>query len=113
MSDALDKAEAAAREAATDTDVLRIVAAVLATQQAEQQQVAASAVQQPIKAHPWGSYAAAGCFGLLVLTLVVVLVMFVVFGLTILAAVLALVVVALTICVLVLRGMWRDYQKGR
>ncbi|MVO87910.1 hypothetical protein GPA10_24915 [Streptomyces sp. p1417] len=112
MSEALDKAEAAAREAAQDTDVLRIVAAVLATQQAAQQQDPAPAAQQPIKAHPWGTYAAAGCFGLLALVLVVVLVMFVVFGLTILAAVLGLVVVALTICVLVLRGMWRDYQKG-
>ena len=33
MSDALDKAEAAAREAAGNTDVVRIVAAVLAAQQ--------------------------------------------------------------------------------
>lgn len=68
---------------------------------------------QPIKAHPWGAYVAGGCLGLLALTLVVVLVMFVVFGLTILAAVLGLVVVALTICVLVLRGMWRDSQRSR
>ncbi|MFH8797073.1 hypothetical protein [Streptomyces sp. NPDC017941] len=113
MSDALDKAEAAAREAAADTDVLKIVAAVLATQQAAQQQVSAPAAPRPIEARPWGAYLAGGCLGLLALTIVVVLVMFVVFGLTILVAVLGLVVVALTICVLVLRGMWRDYQKGR
>jgi hypothetical protein len=68
---------------------------------------------QPIVARPWGAYVAGGCLGVLALSLVVVLVMFVVFGLTILAAVLALVVVVLTICVLVLRGMWRDHQKGR
>lgn len=67
---------------------------------------------QPIVARPWGAYVAGGCLGLLALTVVVVLVMFVVFGFAILAAVLGLVVVALTICVLVLRGMWRDYQKG-
>ncbi|WP_125513764.1 hypothetical protein [Streptomyces sp. WAC 01529] len=66
-----------------------------------------------LKAHPWGAYAAAGCFGLLALIVIVVLVMFVVFGFAILAAVLGLVVVCLTICVLVLRGMWRDHQKGR
>ncbi|MET7775347.1 hypothetical protein ABZU94_14010 [Streptomyces mirabilis] len=67
---------------------------------------------QPIKAHPWGAYAAAGCFGLIALTLVVVLVMFVVFGFAILAAVLGLVVVALTICVLVLKSMWTTSRKG-
>jgi hypothetical protein len=68
---------------------------------------------QPIRVHPWGAYVAGGCLGLLVLTVVVVLVAFLVFGFAILAAVLGLVVVALTICVLVSRGMWRDYQRGR
>ena len=72
---------------------------------------APAAPLQPIKAHPWGAYVAGGCLGLLALTLVVVLVMFVVFGFAILAAVLALVVVALTICVLVLRGMWTSSRK--
>lgn len=68
---------------------------------------------QPIKQHPWGAYIAGGCLGVLALTVLVVAVAFVVFGFAILAAVLALVVVALTICLLVLRGMWRDYQKKR
>lgn len=68
---------------------------------------------QPIKAHPWGAYLAGGCLGLLALTVVVVLVMFVVFGLTILATVLALTVVCLTICVLVLRDMWTTSRKER
>ncbi|MFG2473560.1 hypothetical protein [Streptomyces fagopyri] len=72
----------------------------------------ASTPLQPIKAHPWGAYAAAGCFGLLALTLVVVLVMFLVFGFAILAAVLGLVAVALTICVLVLKSMWTQSRKG-
>ncbi|WP_406345518.1 hypothetical protein [Streptomyces sp. NBC_00648] len=66
----------------------------------------------PIKAHPWGAYAAGGCFGLLALTLIVVLVVFLVFGFAILAAVLGLVAVALTICVLVLKSMWTDLRKG-
>lgn len=68
---------------------------------------------QPIKAHPWGAYAAGGCFGLLALTLIVVLVVFLVFGFAILAAVLGLVAVALTICVLVLKSMWTDLRKDR
>ncbi|MEV5611517.1 hypothetical protein [Streptomyces sp. NPDC052225] len=68
---------------------------------------------EDIKAHPWGAYAAAGCFGLLALTVVVVLVLFVAFGLTILATGLALAMVCLTICTLVLRSMWRDYQRGK
>lgn len=72
----------------------------------------APAPLQPIKAHPWGAYVAGGCLGLLALTVVVVLVAFLVFGFAILAAVLGLVVVALTICVLVLRGMWRDTQRS-
>ncbi|WP_326786443.1 hypothetical protein [Streptomyces sp. NBC_00151] len=68
---------------------------------------------QPIKVHPWGAYLAGGCLGLLALSLVVVLVMFVAFGLAVLAAVLGLVVVALTICVLVLKSMWTDSRKTR
>jgi hypothetical protein len=74
--------------------------------------LSAPAPLQPIQAHPWGAYAAGGCLGLLALTVVVVLVMFVVFGFAILAAVLGLVVVALTICVLVLKSMWTDSRKS-
>jgi hypothetical protein len=72
-----------------------------------------SAPLQPIVARPWGAYAAGGCLALVAFAIAAVVVMFVVFGLTILAAVLGLVVVALTICVLVLRGMWRDSQRSR
>ncbi|MFJ4924056.1 hypothetical protein [Streptomyces sp. NPDC088736] len=67
---------------------------------------------QPIVARPWGAYLAGGCVGLLALTLVVVLVMFLVFGFAILSAVLGLVAVALTICVLVLKSMWTQSRKG-
>lgn len=69
--------------------------------------------QQPIKAHPWGAYIAGGCLGLIAFTIAAVVVALVVFGFAILSAVLGLVAVALTICVIVLRSMWRDYQKGR
>ncbi|QDN81814.1 hypothetical protein FNV64_45310 [Streptomyces sp. S1A1-7] len=67
---------------------------------------------QPIKAHPWGLYLGAGCFGLVALSVVVVLIAFIVFGFAILAAVLGLVVVALTICILVLKSMWTESRKG-
>lgn len=73
----------------------------------------ASQPLQPIKAHPWGAYIAGGCVGVLALVVVVVAIAFLVFGFAILAAVLALAVVSLTICVLVLRGLWRDYQNGK
>jgi hypothetical protein len=67
----------------------------------------------PIKVHPWGAYIAGGCLGLIAFAIAAVVVALVVFGFAILSAVLGLVAVALTICVLVLRGMWNDYRKGR
>lgn len=105
MSDALDKAEAAVREAEDSTDVARIVAAVLATQQAMQQQ----ASRQEACQHPqpkqrrsggeWLGIACAVCVG----------------GVGIAFASLALAILGGTaaIVVLVLRSMWTDFQKGR
>ncbi|MGW0821812.1 hypothetical protein [Streptomyces sp. NPDC002845] len=68
---------------------------------------------QPLRVYPVGTYIAGGCLALVAFTIAAVAVALVVFGFAILAAVLGLVAVALTICVLVLRGMYRDYQKGR
>ncbi|MCX3290040.1 hypothetical protein OR263_25570 [Streptomyces sp. NEAU-H22] len=67
--------------------------------------------QAPIKAHPWGTYIGVGCFGVLALAVVGTVIVAVVIGLSIALLVLAVAVVALTICVLVLRSMWRDYQR--
>ncbi|MGQ5580339.1 hypothetical protein, partial [Streptomyces sp. ECR3.8] len=66
MSDALEKAEAAVREAETNTaDVAHIVAAVLATQAAQQQ----PPVPAPAPARrPIGPYIAAGIGGAVALT---------------------------------------------
>lgn len=108
MSDALDKAEAAAKEAAADTDVLRIVAAVLATQQAVQQQVppAPAACQHDHGRRPgrsageWIGLSCAVCIG----------------GVGIAFASIAIAIGGLSVAVLalVLRSMWRDIQrKGR
>uniref|UniRef100_A0AAU1I1I4 Uncharacterized protein n=1 Tax=Streptomyces sp. NBC_00180 TaxID=2903632 RepID=A0AAU1I1I4_9ACTN len=109
MSDALDKAEAAVREAEGSTDVARIVAAVLATQQAMQQQ-APPVVQQTTQpachhhkprrsASEWIAIAAAVCVG----------------GVGIAFASLALAILGgvAGIVVIVLRGVWNDFQKGR
>lgn len=101
----LDKAEAAVREAQGSTDVARIVAAVLATQQAMQQQPAAPpACQHPQpkqgrSAGEWIGIACAVCVGS-------VGVAFASIALAILGGVAAIVV-------LVLRSMWRDYQNGK
>ncbi|MER7574925.1 hypothetical protein [Streptomyces sp. NPDC126514] len=111
MSDALDKAEAAAREAAENTDLTRIVAAVLATQQAMQQQstsVAQQSTQAACQHHKprrsageWLGIACAVCVG-------GVGIAFASIALAILGGVAAIVV-------LVLRDMWRDMRnpKGR
>ncbi|MET8449325.1 hypothetical protein [Streptomyces sp. NPDC005209] len=108
MSGALEKAEEAVREASANTDVARIVAAVLATQQAMQQQPATVAQQatQPFDARKWltiGGLVVAGggvaCFLALAAAL--------------LAVAVAIGGVCATACLLVLRSMWRDLRKGK
>lgn len=102
----LDKAEAAVREAEGSTDVARIVAAVLAAQQAVQQQTQAPAQQcqhhQPKDrrgAGEWLGIAAAVCVGGV--------------GIAFASVALAILGGVAGIVVLVLRGMWNDFQKGR
>jgi len=101
MSDALDKAEAAVREASVNTaDVAQIVAAVLAAQQAAQQP--APVVQQatqPFDSRKWLTIGGLGIAGGLVASLFAVAV--------------AIGAVSVAILALVLRGLWADFQKGR
>lgn len=101
MSDALDKAEAAAVEAAENTDVVRIVAAVLAAQQIAQQQAPAPAPAPaaPFDARKWLTIGGLGIAGGLVASLFAVAV--------------AIGAVSVAILALVLRAMWRDFHKGR
>lgn len=101
----LDKAEAAVRDAAANTDVVRIVAAVLATQQATQQQP----VQAPPSAAPAprripASYIALGIAGVGALT-------FLAMAAALLAVAVAIGGTCATVCLLALRSMWRDIQK--
>ncbi|MFL5910525.1 MAG: hypothetical protein ACJ768_08180 [Gaiellaceae bacterium] len=103
----LDKAEAAAREAAGNTDIVRIVATVLATQQAVQQQAqpAQAACQHHHDRRPgrstgeWLGIGCAVCVG----------------GVGIAFASIAIAIggIAVAILALVLRSMWRDFQKGK
>lgn len=100
MSDALEKAEAAAREAAANTvDVAQIVAAVLATQAAQQQPQPAAPVRQEFDAKKWVTIGGLGIAGGLVAALFAVAV--------------AIGAVSVAILALVLRGLWRDFTKGR
>lgn len=96
----VQKAEAAALEAAQNTDVVRIVAAVLAAQQATQQQTpVAQQTTQPFDTKKWLTIGGLGIAGGLVASLFAVAV--------------AIGAVSVAILALVLRAMWRDYQKGR
>ncbi|MFH8405520.1 hypothetical protein ACH4FX_12205 [Streptomyces sp. NPDC018019] len=70
-------------------------------------------LNQPIKAHPWGAYLGGGCLVLAALAVVAFILMAILIGLSIALAVLAVALVALTTCVLVLRSVWRDYQRER
>ncbi|MER7963589.1 hypothetical protein [Streptomyces ardesiacus] len=102
MSDALEKAEQAAREAAQNTaSIEQIVAVVLATQQAAQQQTAAApapAVRPEFDSKKWLTIGFLGIAGGLVASLFAVAV--------------AIGAVSIAILALVLRAMWRDFQKG-
>lgn len=103
MSDALDKAEAAARDAAANTDVVRIVAAVLAAQQAMQGQAPAPAPacqHEHRRGRSTGEWLAIGC----AVCVGGVGLAFASIALAILGGVAAIVV-------LVLRSIWQDMQK--
>ncbi|MGW0630155.1 hypothetical protein [Streptomyces sp. NPDC002758] len=96
----LEKAEAAVREAADNTDIARIVAAVLATQQATQQQPAPAPAAKPeFDTRKWVTIGCLGIAGGLVAALFAVAV--------------AIGAVSVAILALVLRGLWADFQKGR
>lgn len=100
MSD-LERAAREAVEAQDNTQQLALIAAVLQAQQLTQQQPACQHPPAPA-ASPntgrWVAVAVAGPF--LAVTLAISVMAF------------AISAVALTVCVLVLRGLWVDMQKG-
>lgn len=97
----LDKAEAAVREASADTEIVRIVAAVLAAQQATPPQTATPppAPAPAFDSRKWLTIGGLGIAGGLVASLFAVAV--------------AIGAVSVAILALVLRGLWADYTKGR
>ncbi len=102
MSDALEKAARDAVEAADNTELTRQIAAILAAQQmlnAQQPQQPAPAPRQEFNATKWlvigGVVISVGMVGALF------------------AVAVAIGAVCATACLLVLRGLWADFQKGR
>ncbi|MER8004969.1 hypothetical protein [Streptomyces sp. NPDC094149] len=103
----LAKAEAAVREAEGSTDVARIVAAVLATQHAMQQQPAPTPpAPAPARRRIPLSYVGLGIVGAGALTALAM-------AAALLAVAVAVGAVCATVCLLVLRSMWRDFQQTR
>lgn len=101
MNGDIEKAARDAVEAAHNSEQLARIAALLQAQQLTQQQHAAPAPVQRSSggAAKWVGIGVGGSIFLLTVAVSAVAV--------------AISAVALTICVLVLRSMWRDYQKGR
>ncbi|MGW1616564.1 hypothetical protein ACWCQZ_45470 [Streptomyces sp. NPDC002285] len=105
MSDALDKAEAAAQEAAVNTAAVQIAMAAVELAKAAQAQPTApppacSHQHRPGRsAGEWIGIACAACIG----------------GVGIAFASIAIAIggISVAILALVLRSMWRDFQKGR
>ncbi|MFM9790140.1 hypothetical protein [Streptomyces turgidiscabies] len=103
MSDALDKAEAAVREASTDTAAVQLAFAAMELAKLAQQQPA----QQPACEHQgrtgrsageWLAIGGAVCLGSI--------------GLAFVSLALAIGATCATVCLLILRRVWNDMRKG-
>lgn len=103
MSDAIEKAARDAVEAADNTDLTRQIVAILAAQQLLNQQQAPACQHQAPRSSAnvgkWAAVAVAGSVAAISLALSAIAV--------------AVGAVAVTCCLLILRSMWREYQKGR
>jgi hypothetical protein len=105
VSDALEKAARDAVEAADNTRQVEMIAAVLAAQQMLANQQPPAPAPAPAR-RPIGPYVAAGIGGAVALT-------FLAMAAALLAVAVAVGAVCATVCLLVLRGLWSDYQKGK
>ncbi|MFJ4828448.1 hypothetical protein ACIP79_00680 [Streptomyces sp. NPDC088747] len=71
----------------------------------------AVAPQQPIVARPWGTYLAGGCGAVFAVAILGAVAIAFMIGLAVVAVCLALAAVALTICVVILRDVWRQSRQ--
>ncbi|MEV6116616.1 hypothetical protein AB0L59_30115 [Streptomyces sp. NPDC052109] len=101
MSDAIEKAARDAVEAADNTELTRQIAAILAAQQLlnQQQPQAPAAPAQPFDAKKWL------VIGGVVVSVGMVAALF--------AVAIAIGATCATACLLILRSLYRDYQKGK
>lgn len=105
MSDALDKAEAAAKEAAVNSAAVQIALAAVELAKAAQQQTSTPKVCQHDQhkarrsAGEWIGISCAICIGGV--------------GIAFASIAIAICGIAVAILALVLRAMWNDFQKGR
>lgn len=110
MSDALDKAETAAREAAVNTAAVELALAAVelakTAQQQPQHQGCQHAPKPEFDARKWWTVG-----GLAIVGGCVACALAMAFALASIAV--AIGGTCATACLLVLRSMWRDYQKGR
>ena len=102
MSDALDKAEAAAREAAVNTAAVQIALAAVELAKVAQQQPTPQACQHQHKqgrsAGEWLAIGGAVCVGSI--------------GLAFVSIAIAIAACCATGCFLILRHLWNDLRKG-
>jgi len=109
VSDPLSKAARAAVEAADNTEQLKLIAAVLQVQQLTQEQRPVCQHQEPkpeFNAKKWWTIG-----GLSIVGACVACVLALAFALASLAV--AVGATCATACLLVLRSMWRDLQRGK
>lgn len=103
MSEDIEKAARDAVDAAANSEQLQLIAAVLQAQQLAQQQPAAPA---PVVQRPYGAYIGVGIVGIAAVTALG-------FVAAVLAVALSIGAVSLTICTVILRSVWADYQRDR
>ena len=105
MSKDLERAARDAVEAADNTRQVELIAAVLQAQQLLNAQQPPAPAPLPAR-RPVGLYVAAGIGGTIAVS-------FLAMAAALLAVAVAVGAIATTVCLLVLRSMWHDMQKGR
>lgn len=75
-------------------------------------QTAPTVMPAQLTQRPWGPYVALGCGFLFALTVIGTVLVAIVIGFAIALSVLAVCMVTLMVCLVILRGLWKDVRKG-